>query len=73
MHRYRETDAHKGTRAEERIAVPKFLHDIVNIVKLLLLAAIGLLFLRAMLYPNALDMFILMMLFVVLVAMFAGR
>ncbi|HHY67433.1 hypothetical protein [Kyrpidia spormannii] len=53
--------------------MPKFLHDIVNIVKLLLLTAIGLLFLRAMLYPNALDMFILMMLFVVLVAMFAGR
>lgn len=53
--------------------MPKFLHDIVNIVKLLLLATIGLLFFRAMLYPNALDMFILMMLFIVLVAMFAGR
>lgn len=53
--------------------MPKFLHDIVNIVKLLLLGAIGLLFFRAMLYPNALDMFILMMLFVVLVAMFTGR
>jgi hypothetical protein len=49
------------------------LHDLLRFVKLILLAAIGLLFFRSMLYPNALDMFILLMLFVVFVALIFGR
>jgi hypothetical protein len=49
-----------------------FFYSLLRFVKLLLALAIFLLFLRAILWPSALDLLILMLLFIVFVAMFIG-
>lgn len=49
-----------------------FFYALIRFVKLILALAIFLLFLRAMLWPSALDLMILMLLFIVFVAMFIG-
>ncbi|GLV13806.1 hypothetical protein Heshes_14900 [Alicyclobacillus hesperidum] len=49
-----------------------FFNSLLRFVKLILALAIFLLFLRAILWPSALDLLILMMLFIVFVAMFIG-
>ncbi|GLG00916.1 hypothetical protein C7445_1056 [Alicyclobacillus sacchari] len=49
-----------------------FFNGLLRFVKLILALAIFLLFLRAILWPSALDLLILMMLFIVFVAMFIG-
>lgn len=49
-----------------------FFYGIVRFVKLLLAIAIVLLFLRAILWPSALDLIILMLLFIVFASMFVG-
>ncbi|WAH39334.1 hypothetical protein [Alicyclobacillus dauci] len=49
-----------------------FFYALLRFVKLFLAGAIFLLFLRAILWPSALDLLILMMLFIVFVAMFIG-
>lgn len=43
---------------------------LIRVVKLLLSTAILIIFLRAMIFPNVLDIFILFLLFLVLFAMF---
>lgn len=45
---------------------------LARFVRLMLAVAIFLLFLRAILWPNALDLFVLMLLFMVFAAMFVG-
>ncbi|MCF8563541.1 hypothetical protein LLE49_02165 [Alicyclobacillus tolerans] len=47
-----------------------FFYGIARFVKLLLAIAILLLFLRAILWPSALDLIVLMLLFIVFAAMF---
>ncbi|WP_169793986.1 hypothetical protein [Alicyclobacillus acidiphilus] len=49
-----------------------FFGGLLRFVKLILAICIFLLFLRAILWPSALDLLILMMLFIVFVAMFIG-
>ena len=45
---------------------------LVRTIKVLLLGAIGIVFLRALFFPNVLDLVILLLLFIVLFAMFIG-
>jgi hypothetical protein len=45
---------------------------LLRTIKALLLAAIGMVFLRALFFPNVFDMIILLLLFLVLIAMFIG-
>ncbi|MCL6626246.1 MULTISPECIES: hypothetical protein [Alicyclobacillus] len=47
-----------------------FFYALARFVKLLLAIAIFLLFLRAILWPSALDLFVLLLLFIVFAAMF---
>jgi len=49
-----------------------FFYALARFVKLMLALAIFLLFLRAILWPSAIDLFILLLLFIVFVAMFLG-
>ncbi len=49
-----------------------FFAGLARFVKLLLALAISLLFLRAILWPSALDLVVLLILFIVFVAMFLG-
>ncbi|MCL6453147.1 MAG: hypothetical protein K6T78_05895 [Alicyclobacillus sp.] len=49
-----------------------FFYALARFVKLLLAIAIFLLFLRAILWPSALDLIVLFILFIVLVTMFFG-
>jgi hypothetical protein len=49
-----------------------FFYGLIRFVKLLLAMAIFLLFLRALFWPTVLDLFVLMLLFIVFVAMFIG-
>jgi hypothetical protein len=49
-----------------------FFYALARFVKLLLAAAIFLLFLRAILWPSAIDLFVLLLLFIVFVALFLG-
>lgn len=49
-----------------------FFVAILRFVKLLLALAICLLFLRAIIWPNSLDLFILMILFIVFAATFVS-
>jgi len=48
------------------------LYAIARFVKMLLAIAIFLLFLRAIFWPTALDLLVLMLLFIVFAAMFVG-
>lgn len=45
---------------------------LLRTVKILLGGAIGIVFLRALFFPNVLDVFLLLILFLILVAMFVG-
>jgi hypothetical protein len=47
-------------------------HHLLKTVKLFLCGAISLIFLRALFFPNVLDIFVLFLLFLVLMAMFIG-
>lgn len=49
-----------------------FFYALARFVKLLLALAIFLLFLRAIFWPSALDLLVLLLLFIVLVTMFFG-
>ncbi|GMA52345.1 hypothetical protein GCM10025857_37020 [Alicyclobacillus contaminans] len=49
-----------------------FFYALARFVKVMLALAIFLLFLRAILWPSALDLFVLLLLFIVFVAMFLG-
>jgi hypothetical protein len=49
-----------------------FFYALARFVKLMLALAIILLFLRAILWPSALDLFVLLLLFIVFVTMFLG-
>lgn len=49
-----------------------FFYALARFVKLLLAIAIFLLFLRAILWPSALDLIVLLLLFIVFVTMFLG-
>lgn len=48
-------------------------HNLLRFVKIILLAAISILFFRALLFPNALDLFVLFLLSLVLLLMFVSR
>jgi hypothetical protein len=58
---------HKGGRGHVG-----FFYALARFVKLILAVAIFLLFLRAILWPSAIDLFVLLLLFIVFVAMFLG-
>jgi len=45
---------------------------LLRFVKVLLLSAIGITFLRALFFPNVLDILVLLLLFLVLMTMFIG-
>jgi hypothetical protein len=45
---------------------------LLRIVKVLLCTAIGIIFLRALFFPNVLDILVLLLLFLVLMTMFLG-
>ena len=45
---------------------------LLRTVKVLLCGAIGIIFLRALFFPNVLDILVLLLLFLVLMAMFIG-
>ncbi|MCX7571381.1 hypothetical protein OS242_15635 [Tumebacillus sp. DT12] len=45
---------------------------LLRTVKILLLAAIGIVFLRALFFPNVLDLVVLALLFLILLVMFMG-
>ncbi|HEU4963785.1 MAG TPA: hypothetical protein VFV52_08030 [Bacilli bacterium] len=45
---------------------------LLRTVKVFLVTAIGIVFLRALFFPNVLDIFVLLLLFLVLLAMFLG-
>jgi hypothetical protein len=47
-------------------------HYLLRTVKILLGGAIAIVFLRALFFPNVLDVFLLLLLFLILVAMFIG-
>lgn len=47
-------------------------HYLLRTVKVLLVSAISIVFLRALFFPNVLDIFVLLLLFLVLLAMFIG-
>lgn len=49
-----------------------FFYGIARFVRLLLAIAICLLFMRAIFWPTPLDLFVLMLLFIVFAAMFVG-
>lgn len=49
-----------------------FFYAIARFVRLLLAVAIILLFLRALFWPTALDLFVLLILFIVFATMFVG-
>ncbi|CAM3799593.1 hypothetical protein [Alicyclobacillus pomorum] len=49
-----------------------FFYALARFVKVILAVAIFLLFLRAILWPSAIDLFVLLLLFIVFVAMFLG-
>ncbi|QQE77018.1 hypothetical protein [Alicyclobacillus sp. SO9] len=49
-----------------------FFYAMARFVKLLLAVAIFLLFLRALFWPSALDLFVLFILFIVFATMFIG-
>lgn len=49
-----------------------FFYALARFVKVMLAFAIFLLFLRAILWPSAIDLFVLLLLFIVFVAMFLG-
>lgn len=68
--------SHAGTgrqtpRAEGAAAVG-FFYVLARFVKLLLAIAMFLLFLRAILWPSALDLLVLLILFIVFVTLFLG-
>jgi hypothetical protein len=49
-----------------------FFYALARFVKLILALAIFLLFLRALLWPTPIDLFVLLLLFIVFVTMFLG-
>ncbi|UOF90175.1 hypothetical protein LSG31_20305 [Fodinisporobacter ferrooxydans] len=51
----------------------QIIYALIRVVKILLFIAIFLLFIRAIFYPSALDLIILLLLFVVFFTMFVGR